>query len=150
IMGVFGHATHFVVLLSLTGLLVLFRAIGSSRIAGFVCAGILLGMSVLMKQNGIFFLAFGIAVAMWSDLRQPHRNPRRAVWVFALLFMSSTVPFLIMILLFLAQGVLPAFWFWTFQYAKEYVTQIPLWESVFYFAGQLISITRANYAIWLL
>src|SRR5262249_41161593 len=57
IMGIFAHATHFVVLAAMAGMLILFRAIDSKRPLTFVSAGLLLGISVLMKQNGIFFLA---------------------------------------------------------------------------------------------
>src|SRR5262249_55094109 len=54
-LGIFGHATHFVVLAAMAGLLVLCKAIDSKKARLFAAAGSLLGLSVLMKQNGIFF-----------------------------------------------------------------------------------------------
>jgi 4-amino-4-deoxy-L-arabinose transferase-like glycosyltransferase len=66
VLGVFGHATHFVVLAAVAGLLVLFRALESTKPPMFLAAGVLLGLSVLMKQNGIFFLALGIGLATWN------------------------------------------------------------------------------------
>jgi 4-amino-4-deoxy-L-arabinose transferase-like glycosyltransferase len=63
IMGVFAHATHFVVLPALAGFIVLLRAIDSRNPSGFVGAGALLGLAVLMKQQAIFFLPFASALA---------------------------------------------------------------------------------------
>ena len=60
IMGTFAHATHFVVLAAIAGFLVLFCAQDSKKPVVFAAAGALLGLSVLMKQNGIFFLGIGI------------------------------------------------------------------------------------------
>jgi 4-amino-4-deoxy-L-arabinose transferase-like glycosyltransferase len=48
IMGVFAHATHFVLLPAVGGFLVLARAMASARLPGFVLAGVLLGLAVLM------------------------------------------------------------------------------------------------------
>jgi 4-amino-4-deoxy-L-arabinose transferase-like glycosyltransferase len=55
IMGLFAHATHFVVFSGTAGLLVLLRAIDSRKTPTFIFSGVMLGLSVLMKQNGIFF-----------------------------------------------------------------------------------------------
>jgi hypothetical protein len=44
----------------------------------------------------------------------------------ATLLGSAAVPLAILIVLFSIQGVLSAFWFWTFQYASEYASRVPL------------------------
>src|SRR6185369_5155610 len=53
VMGVFAHATQFVILAAVAGLLVLEHAMASKRIRTFLGAGVLLGTSVLMKQQGL-------------------------------------------------------------------------------------------------
>src|SRR5688572_10431843 len=63
-LAIFGHATHFVVLAALAGLLVLFRAIDSKKTVLFVAAGVLLGVSVLVKPNGVFLPALGLGIAV--------------------------------------------------------------------------------------
>ena len=56
VFGGFAHATHFVVLTALAGLLLLLLAIESERRAWLFWSGVFLGLSVLMKQHAIFFL----------------------------------------------------------------------------------------------
>src|SRR5207247_11159930 len=74
IMGVLAHATDFVVLAAMSGLLVLFHALESKRTIAFIGAGLMLGLSVLMKQNGLFFLAFGLGATVWIEMEQ---TPKR-------------------------------------------------------------------------
>src|SRR5262249_17999454 len=148
IMGVFGHATHFVVLAAVAGFLVLSRAVISKRTMGFAAAGALFGLSVLMKQNGIFFLCLGAAIAAWSDIQRVPRNFRGALFNSAVLAAGSAVPFAILFFVLLVQGTLGRFWFWTFQYAKEYVSRVSLSEAWGFFADAVVEITTANALIW--
>jgi len=77
VLGLAGHATHFVVLAALGGILVLLRAceadITGPRSAArgllsgyplFFLSGLLFGLAFLMKQHGLFFGLFG-AVYLW-------------------------------------------------------------------------------------
>ena len=64
--GLFGHATHFVLLPAVAGLLVLHRAIGGGRLPAFFGSGLLLGAALLMKQPGGVFLLFGAGWLAWS------------------------------------------------------------------------------------
>jgi hypothetical protein len=146
IMGIFAHATHFVALAAMAGFLVLFRALDSKKAATFMCAGALLGLSVLMKQNGIFFLGLGISFAISSAPRSLRAALSRAGLVAA----GSAIPFAVLCLVFLAQGVFGKFWFWTIQYAKEYASQVPMSDAWEIFETNLTTITRANTLIWLL
>lgn len=150
IMGVFAHATHFVVLAAMAGLLVLFDAIDKKKVFRFVVAGALLGTSVLMKQNGIFFVALGIGSALWSEMRRTPRALRTATLHAGLVVAGSALPFTVLCIVFLAQGVFGRFWFWTFQYAIEYVSEIPLSHAWISFTSTLADITQANGPIWIL
>ena len=150
IMGVFAHATHFVVLAAMGGILVLFHALESKRTIAFIGAGLMLGLSVLMKQNGIFFLAFGLGAALWIEIERNPKNLWTGARTVGLLAVSSAIPFIFVTVVLFSQGVLQNFWFWTFQYAKQYVSQVPAQDAIFYFIGQLWRITQANYGIWVL
>jgi hypothetical protein len=63
-LGPFGHATHFVLLPVLGGLILLDRALASGRGWTFFAAGVCLGLSVLMKQPGAVFALF--ALGWWG------------------------------------------------------------------------------------
>lgn len=148
-MGVFAHATHFVILPALAGFLVLLRAIESKRLPRFLAAGALLGIAVLMKQQGIFFMPAAIALILWSGRQRPLELKRIARETGALL-VGALIPFAILCALLVAQGVFGKFWFWTFQYAQEYVSQVApgdAWSSFLYGARR---ITRVTLPLWIL
>src|SRR5260221_5052316 len=52
IMGVFAHATHFVLLPAMAGLFLLLRAPAARRAPSLLAGGALLGLAVLVKQHG--------------------------------------------------------------------------------------------------
>src|SRR5437016_137049 len=101
IMGVFAHATHFVVLAAM----VLFHALESKRTIAFIGAGLKLGLSVLMKENGIFFLAFGLGAALWIEIERNPKNLWTGARTVGLLAVSSVIPFIFVTVVLFSQGV---------------------------------------------
>jgi hypothetical protein len=71
VLGLAGHATHFVVLAALSGTWVLLRALERSPPSRFRPSiliggsGLLFGLAFLMKQHGIFFGLFGAGYLVW-------------------------------------------------------------------------------------
>lgn len=150
IMGVFAHATHFVLLPAMAGLLVLLWAMDSKRWGTYLGTGFLLGTAVLMKQHAMFFLLLGAVLIVSNDLREGTRSLGTTVTRVALLAAGSAIPVAGIAGLFLAQGVLSRFWFWTFRYAKEYVSQVPLRRAIPNLLESVAEVTRANLFLWLL
>jgi hypothetical protein len=138
------------VLAAMGGLLVLAHALESKKGTAFIAAGVLLGLSVLMKQNGIFFFAFGLAAAAWSALENVPRNRKAAISRSLLVAAGGAIPFAILCVVFLAQGVLGKFWFWAFQYAKEYVSEMSVSDAWGAFANAVATITQADVLVWIL
>ena len=60
VFGFVAHATHFVVLPALIGLILLLRAEESRRPTFFFWSGLAFGIAFLMKQPGIFLGAFAV------------------------------------------------------------------------------------------
>jgi len=86
VLGLAGHATHFVMLPALGGALLLLRAVGASRNVSpdgsntnpqapdwklMVASGLLFGLAFVMKQHGILFGLFGGLFILWI-----HFEPR--------------------------------------------------------------------------
>jgi hypothetical protein len=71
VLGLAGHATHFIVLAALSGTWVLLGALERpppSRLPPWVlisASGLLFGLAFLMKQHGIFFGLFGAVYLAW-------------------------------------------------------------------------------------
>jgi 4-amino-4-deoxy-L-arabinose transferase-like glycosyltransferase len=129
LLGFAGHATHFVVLFVLAGILVLLRALNAQRSPLlFFCSGLLLGIAFLMKQPGIAFAAFGalyIARCSW-------KQPRLLVSREAAYLAGAALPFALTCLALAHAGVFRNFWFWTFTYAREYSSETSLavgWQA---------------------
>ncbi len=123
LLGFAGHATHFVVLFALAGILVLLRAL-SARGGPllFSCSGLLLGIAFLMKQPGIVFAAFGalyIARCTW-------KRPRLLASREAAYLAGAALPFALTCLALARAGAFQNFWFWTFTYAREYSSETSL------------------------
>jgi 4-amino-4-deoxy-L-arabinose transferase-like glycosyltransferase len=58
VLGVYAHATHFVLLPALGGILLMLGAIDTGKPNRMFWSGLLLGLAFLMKQSGIFFIIF--------------------------------------------------------------------------------------------
>jgi hypothetical protein len=148
-MGVFAHATHFVILPGVAGFLVLTRALDSKRLATFFAAGVLLGTSVLMKQHAIVFVPFGLALVLWRELRIDRAPLGGAVRRLATFGLGAAVPFALMLVVLAAQGVIGRFWTWTFRYARDYVSEVSWASAGPSLVAGLRTVTTATWAIWL-
>ena len=150
ILGLFAHATHFVLPPVLGGILMLLRAFEKRRPLSFVCAGALFGLAVLMKQHAIFFLPLGVALVLWNDLRGEGDGPRAAAAALALMGGGLALVFGGLAACLAAQGVLAKFWFWTFQYAREYVSEMPLSLAALWLGRGISTITTSSFPLWIL
>ncbi|MGD9020302.1 MAG: glycosyltransferase family 39 protein [Lysobacterales bacterium] len=128
VQGIFANAEHFVLLPAIGGILLLARGIESGRCPTLFIAALLLGLAFLMKQHAVFFIAFGGLYLLLEESRKQPFSWRR-VTVKGLLYLAGvTLPFLLTCLLLYRAGVFDKFWFWTFDYAREYVSSMP-WST---------------------
>lgn len=128
VLGLEGHATHFVVLTALAGILVILQAIGQERVSLFFASGLLFGLSFLMKQPGIFFALFAGCYWLWTE------GKRGLLWKNLALrggaFVAGVVlPYGLLCLWLVRAGVFPNFWFWTWTYALQYASITSLADS---------------------
>ncbi len=123
LLGMAAHATHFVIVPALGGLLLLLRGRESCANGWKFFSGLLLGLAVLMKQPGAFFALFAIGWLVWIQPR-PIQWPRllRDMGVFAA---GLLTPVILTGLWLWHAGVFGKFWFWTIDYAREYATENP-------------------------
>ena len=126
VLGMYGHATHFVILAALAGILLLLHAIDTGRTGLFFGSGLCLGLAFLMKQPGILFAVFAGCYWLWREWKRPFPWRNAAVRGGAL-FAGVALPFGLTCLILFRAGVFPSFWFWTWSYAREYgsLTTLP-------------------------
>ena len=149
VLGLFAHATQFVVLFALAGTWLLQESPESKhRMLILWGAGLCFGLAFLMKQSGAFFALFGFLWLLYGALRQ-----RPIVWKRSLLELGTMaggilIPYSVVLALMAAQGVLGRFWFWTFDYARAYVSQVDLKTGFELFESTIVPIIHSNPAIW--
>ena len=143
LLGMAAHATHFVVLFAVAGILLLQKNEGTRKPRLDFAGGLLLGLAFLMKQPGIFFVLFG---AFWI-LRREWQLDGKTFFPRALLFFTAgaALPFLVTCSVLMACGVFSRFWFWTFTYARIYGSETSLiegWMALEQFLGEFLEADR--------
>jgi hypothetical protein len=128
VLGLYGHATHFVVLAALAGILLLVYAIDRLRVSLFFGGGVCFGLAFLLKQPGIVFAVFAGLYWLWQEWKRPFRWRDVAIRGGAL-FAGVALPLAVTYLILLRAGVFASFWFWTWSYAREYGSMTSLSEA---------------------
>ncbi|MFM7140726.1 MAG: glycosyltransferase family 39 protein [Alphaproteobacteria bacterium] len=148
-LGPFGHATHFVVLPALAGLLAQERALRSGEPAArdwTIAAGLLLGLAILMKQPGVVFLLFAVARALSSVRRRGAGAWRDA----ALLLATAALPTALVLGWAAARGDFAHYAGWLFRYGAGYAKPLPLGEGLVWLRLGLGRIVREAPVLWAL
>lgn len=130
VLGPMAHATHFVIVFALGGLLALPITAGRQPLWRYYASGLLLGMAFLMKQPGIFFFFFALTFTAWLEIRERPQNWRRAAGHCAALFLGLLVPFALTCLILFRAKAFPTFWLWTFDYARQYAGEVGFVQSL--------------------
>jgi len=141
VVGFAGHATHFVVLPALGGVLLLLMAIETRRTWLFFGSGLLLGLAFLMKQPGILFAVFGGLYLVKNEYRDRRLDWRALASKAGAFALGTVLPFAVTCLALIAAGSLQKFWFWTFLYSREYASIVGIKEGLHYFllfAGEVV------------
>ena len=120
VLGFAGHATFFVSLFALLGLLLLLYAREKGLLALFFSSGLSFGFAFLMKQSGVFFAPLAIVFLALDDLAFKPRQPVRFALRSLVLGVGSILPALILFTYYAAIGKFSLLWFWAFKLAGEF------------------------------
>ena len=140
LLGFAAHATHFVILFTLAGLVMLDSALEHKERHRFTISGILLGCAFLMKQPGIFFIFFGISILIFYRLIGKLQQ-RELLRFGSFLLTGLLAPLIIVVVIIFWCGSFDRFWFWVIRYGFEYGT---LWN----FNEGLVPLNRMLEAFW--
>src|SRR4029077_2384177 len=125
VLGLAGHATHFVVLPVLGGALLLLNERNRLGVGRLFLSGLLMGLGLLMKQPALFFILFGVTYLFLGDVRTGLLLQKTILR--SLVFAGGAVtPLVITFLALCSPGVFAKFWFWTIHYAHQYGTLVSI------------------------
>jgi len=150
VFGLAAHATHFVTLFATAGALCLWHYMRNARPGLLFWSGLLMGISFLMKQQAIFFVAFGAVMVLVHEFKRPSPQMRNVVLRAALFGVGAALPFFIACILLAFAGVFPRFWFWTFSYARQYASFIPYSLGLLYLEHEILNLLRSAPVLWIL
>ncbi len=157
VLGLAAHATHFVMLPVLGGILLLLKqqqvpASEPSQPNWFVrlfACGLLFGIGALMKQPGLLFVPFGAIYILWNDLNR--RLSVNTMLLQMLTFATGVVvPFGITSLILWCAGVLDKFWFWTINYAWQYGSLVRFSQAPRVFFHTASEVVLTGWPVWIL
>lgn len=139
VLGLAAHATHFVVLAAVAGILVLLRAMATQQTRLYFCGGLLLGAAFVLKQPGLLFVLFGALYLIVSEWRGAG-DWRRLASRLAIYATGAVLPFALTCLSLYLSGTFDKMWFWTFSYGRQYASIRSLSEGwrVFLIASQSV------------
>ena len=157
VLGLAAHATNFVVLPVLGGILLLLkeqRVTASEpsqpkQLVRLFASGLLFGIGALMKQPGLLFIPFGAIYIVWNDLKGRLSLNRMLLRI--LIFVTgAAVPLGVTALILWYAGVFDKFWFWTINYAWQYGSLVPLSQAPQIFFRSANEVVLTGWPVWIL
>ncbi len=149
VLGFAAHATHFVVLPAMGGVLALLLALDKDKKIAFFCSGVLLGLAVLMKQPGLFFLLFGFFYILYAHFSALPSRPLNKLFANLGMFIAGgAAPLAITFIYLYTAGVFDRFWFWTFEYASKYGSQVAASDAFAVFRMNMSDVANGFPLLW--
>ena len=150
VLGFQAHATHFVVLAALGGILLVLKSAETRRLGSAFWAGLMMGISLLMKQHGLFLLVFAALYLIWEHVQTrsiPWGEVAKKTAAFAL---GAIIPIGLLTVLLVESHNFARFWFWTVEYSMSYVSETPLRVGFQNFMFCYKIILRSSLVLWIL
>ena len=143
--GTSAHATQFVAPFVLGGALLLLRARPSASFS----SGLLFGIAILIKQHAAPFAVFAFLYMAWNCFIARPTDRRGMAKNLRLLSLGVMIPFGVTCAALYVAGVFGNFWFWTFKYARQYVSEQTLADGLRHLKRSMGFLTTLDLWIWL-
>lgn len=150
VQGIFANAEHFVILPALCGILLLLRFFDTQRLWHLLASALLLGLAFIMKQPGAAFIVFAAVYLFFRELHLRPFNLKTFVTKVFLFLIGVLLPFAVTCLILWWAGAFKKFWFWTFDYAQEYTSSLPLSVGFSNLRVRINEIAGSAILLWIL
>ena len=149
-LGTVGHATQFCAFFATAGLCLMWRVRQKENWLVLAASGALFGTAVLMKQHAVIIAAWaGLSFAFGKLFFAKEPIIKRVLSV-AVFGFSMLAPLGVCCLWLWRAGVFAKFKFWTFDYAREYASGVPLAYAPQMFWHSFPKVVSVGWPIWLL
>ncbi len=148
--GLYANAEHFVIMLALAGILFLYYAEKLQSWWHLLAGSLLLGLAFLMKQHGAAFILFGGFYLVISEFIHRPISWKSFLFKVTVFVISVILPFALTCLILWLCGVFDRFWFWTFGYAREYVSRVPIYDGFGLLVLRITPVFVSAVFLWIL
>jgi len=146
--GLAAHATHFVMLPALAGIVLLQNLDNHTRSARIFLAGLFIGLAIMMKQTGA---AFGLFAAGWVahyEIASGQKAWRRLAVRLGWLALGGVLPLALTCVGIVCAGDFGRFWLWTVEFAGAHATIISFGTEIKTMTGVVIALFKAAPGLW--
>lgn len=149
VLGVFAHATHFVVLFCLAGFnLMLAQPDRQTRPATMFASGLCFGIAFIMKQHALPLLAFALIQLVRIRQRRAPATNISPVLPYTSFLAGTATPLFLIGLTILHSGAYEQFLRWNIVNAKEYVSSLTVAEGMRMFAAEFPPLLATQPFFW--
>jgi hypothetical protein len=146
--GLAAHATHLVMLPVLASVVLLQNLDDHTPPPRIFCAGLLIGLAVLMKQTGAAFGLFAAGWILWREFSFDQKKWRRPAARLAWLALGGLLPFILTCIIIALAGDFHQFWYWTFQYLTEHASVMTFAQGITTLGAVVLPLFKAAPALW--
>lgn len=150
VQGLQANSEHFVLLFMLPSILLLILANKTQNTRYYFFTGLLSSLAFLTKQHAFGFILFIIVYTIVSNL---YLNKVKFYILFkSLVFIAigGIIPVAIITSIYFFTGNFEKFWFFTIEYAQEYIGYSNMLKGPYYFIESVYYIFMENKILWLL
>jgi len=150
VLGFSANREHFVLLPALAGILLLLRAIDCRKNSSLLAGALLLGISFVMKPNGLIFIAFAGLYLLFCEIRRRPFKWKLFLASGVIFALGAVLPLALICLLLWRLGLLKIFWFWRIVYTPRYASVLPLSMGLELLSMRIVPIVASAVLIWIL
>jgi hypothetical protein len=148
VLGIFAHATHFVILFALAGFLLLMRHLDDRRMWPLTLSGVCFGFATTMKQHAVLLGIFAFLYLLRAAFRRGD-SFRLLVGECSVFLFGAAAPIAAIFAWMIKAGIFERFWFWTVFYPTHYVSEVPIITGIFVLIFQTFIVISYQSLIWL-
>lgn len=150
VQGLFANAEHFVILPTLGGMWLLLRATDTGQMKHYIYSGLLFGLAFIVKQHAAAFIIFAFLYLFYHQWAQRPFSWLRLGLKSIAFFTAVVLPFGLLCLIFFLAAVFDKFWFWTFTYAREYISLVDPLTAFNILRRRIPQIINPMLSLWVL
>jgi hypothetical protein len=147
--GLAGHATHFGAFFAAAGLCLMWKSRQTARWQTAGAAGIMCGLATLTKQHAAIIGMWAFGVFVWDSILKKKAEGIRSVWNPVAFAIGAALPLALCCLTLWWAGVFKQFWFWTVDYARQYVSIVSISDIGSQFWWSVRSMASEDFLLWL-